>query len=190
MSISLIAPGNEFKVQGLLAAFDCDQNAHARCIEFASRADGEGLHGIASLFRATARAKQIHAGNHAHVIRQLGGEPVAQAHALEVTSTLDNLRAELASEDRAVAFYAELLGNTALDDSASRTLRWALEADKPRAQSYREAIALLETGERSSWIGTARTFYVRQACGSTSEQPQPARCWACDEFCATFETVG
>ena len=189
MSISLIAPQNEFQVQGLLAAFDCDQNAHSRCMEFASIADGEGLQGVASLFRATARAKQIHAGNHAHVIRQLGGEPVAQPHASEVNSTLENLRAELADEDRAMAFFSGLLHNPDLGDSASQTLRWALEADKPRADLFKEAIELLEAGERSSWIGTARNFYVRQACGSTSELPQPERCWACKNFCSGFETV-
>ena len=190
MLMSLIAPENEFKVQGLLAAFDRDQNAQARCMEFADRADREELHGIASLFRATERAKQIHAANHAHVIRQLGGEPMAQTQAFEVSSTLENLRAELTHEDRAMAFYAELLGNPKLGESASRTLRWALQADKPRADCYKEAIGLLEAGERSSWIGAPRKFYVRRACGSTSEQPEPGRCWACDQFCSTFETVG
>src|ERR1700759_5490471 len=70
---SPIAIENETTIRNLLSAFEGESNAHVRYSAFAVHADGEGLHGAASLFRAAARAEQIHAANHAPVIRQLGG---------------------------------------------------------------------------------------------------------------------
>lgn len=68
MAISLMSPQNEPTVTNLLIAFEEKSNAHAQHEAFAVQADLEGLHGVASLFRATALAEQIHANNHAKVI--------------------------------------------------------------------------------------------------------------------------
>ncbi len=71
-----VAAGNEITIKNLLAAFEGESNAHVKYIAFADRADEDGLHGAASLFRAAGRAEQIHAANHARVIKQLGAEAV------------------------------------------------------------------------------------------------------------------
>src|SRR5579864_6695363 len=89
---------NEVTLRNLQAAFEGESNAHARYIAFAVKADAEGLHGAASLFRAAARAEQIHANNHARVIRQIGAEPVAVIHPIQVHSTLENLNEARAGE--------------------------------------------------------------------------------------------
>ena len=93
-----IAAGNATTVQNLLAAFEGESNAHAKYTAFAVKADADGLHGAASLFRAAARAEQIHAANHARVIKQLGGEAKCDIHAVEVKATLENLKAALGGE--------------------------------------------------------------------------------------------
>ena len=61
-------------VENLLAAYQGESNAHAKYTAFAVKADTDGWHGAASLFRACARAEQIHATNHARVIKQLDGD--------------------------------------------------------------------------------------------------------------------
>ena len=71
--MSGIAAENAVTVQNLMAAFEGESNAHAKYTAFADKADSEGLLGAASLFRAAARAEQIHAANHARVISILGG---------------------------------------------------------------------------------------------------------------------
>ena len=43
-------------VANLLAAYEGESNAHAKYVLFAAKADAEGWHGAASLFRAAARA--------------------------------------------------------------------------------------------------------------------------------------
>jgi rubrerythrin len=61
-------------VANLLAAYEGESNAHIKYVVFAAKADAEGWHGAASLFRAAARAEEIHATNHSRVLKQLGVE--------------------------------------------------------------------------------------------------------------------
>src|SRR5437660_10596088 len=91
MLTSQMSIENEVTVRNLLAAFEGESNAHAKYSVFAVKADGEGLHGAASLFRAAARAEQIHANNHARVIGQLGAEPAANILPVTIKSTIENL---------------------------------------------------------------------------------------------------
>ncbi len=69
-----VAAENETTLKNLLAAFEGESNAHAKYIAFAAKADEDGFHGAASLFRAAGRAEQIHAANQARVIKQVNGE--------------------------------------------------------------------------------------------------------------------
>jgi rubrerythrin len=177
----------------LLAAFEGESNAHAKYTAFAAKADEEGFHGAASLLRAAARAEQIHAQNHARVIKQLGGEAKCEIHPIGVKSTLENLKVALAGETYEVdTMYPDFLveaqahNNTA----AVRTFTWALEAEKTHARLYSEAIALVDGGAPDGWIHEARTFYVCPACGYTSETPEEHdRCPVCNMPWEKFEEI-
>jgi rubrerythrin len=180
-------------VKNLLAAYEGESNAHAKYTAFAVKADADGWHGAASLLRAAARAEQIHAANHARVIRQLGGEAHCTIHPVEVKSSLENLKAALAGELYEVnSMYpgfleeAEAKKNTA----AIRTFRWAMEAEKTHARLYTEAVALVEAGKKDSWAATARDFYVCAACGYTSETAaEHDRCPVCNLAWEKFEVI-
>jgi rubrerythrin len=188
-----VAAENEVTVKNLLAAFEGESNAHAKYTAFAVKADQDGLHGAASLFRAAGRAEQIHAANHARVIKQLGGEAKCEIHAVEVKSTLENLKAALGGEQYEVeTMYPEFLaeatarGNT----PAIRTFHGALEAEKTHARLYGEAIVLLQGGKLDSWIGAAREFYVCPVCGYTSEtEEEHERCPVCNCPWEKFEII-
>ena len=60
-------------LENLQAAFDGESNARNKYLAFAKKAGEEGYGEVASLFRAAAKAEEIHANNHAVVIRKLGG---------------------------------------------------------------------------------------------------------------------
>ena len=62
-------------VENLQTAFDGESNANAKYLAFAKKADEEGYLMVASLFRAAARAEEIHKNNHADVIKKMGAEP-------------------------------------------------------------------------------------------------------------------
>ena len=135
--MSGVAAENSVTVENLLAAFEGESNAHAKYSAFALKADEEGLHGAASLFRAAARAEQIHAGNHARVIGQLGARAECEIHPFKVNSSLENLKAALNGEQYEIdTMYPGFLeeatanGNTA----AIRTFTGALEAEKTHAR--------------------------------------------------------
>jgi rubrerythrin len=163
----------------------------ARYLRFASRAEHEGLHGAASLFRAVAQAEEVHAAAHARVVRQLGGNPSAPLHGSAVKSTLENLKAALAGELEEIenmypGFIEE--ANDRANTAAARTFNWALEAEKSHARLFSEAIAVLETGA-PGWLAKARDFYVCPACGYTTERRGAERCPTCHYPREKFDLV-
>jgi rubrerythrin len=191
--MSRIAAENAITVQNLVTAFEGESNAHAKYTAFADKADSDGLHGAASLFRAAARAEQIHAANHARVIGILGGRAEAEIHPVEVKSTLENLKAALNGEQYEIdtmypGFLAEAEEHK--NTAAIRTFHGALEAEKTHARLYSEAIALLVAGKKDSWIGEARDFYVCPICGYTSEtEEEHERCPVCNCPWEKFEII-
>ena len=191
--MSAIAAENAITVQNLLAAFEGESNAHAKYTAFAAKADTDGLHGAASLFRAAARAEQIHAANHARVIGILGGQAEAEIHPVEVKSTLENLKAALNGEQYEIdTMYPGFLQEATerKNTAAIRTFHGALEAEKTHARLYAEAIALLAAGKKDSWIGEARDFYVCPICGYTSEtEEEHERCLVCNCPWERFEII-
>jgi rubrerythrin len=192
MLANQIAAENAVTVKNLLSAFEGESNANAKYTEFARRADADGLHGAASLFRAAARAEHIHATNHARVIRQLGGEVTAKINPVQVKSTLENLKEALGGEQYEIdSMYPEFLKEAEVhnNSAAIRTFDWALEAEKTHARLYSEAIALVEGGETSSWVGAVRNFYVCAVCGYTSETREGERCPVCNLLWEKFEVV-
>ena len=188
-----ITAENTVTVQNLMAAFEGESNAHAKYTAFAVKADQDGLHGAASLFRAAARAEQIHATNHAKVIGQLGGHAECAIHPVEVKSTLENLKAALGGEQYEIdTMYPGFLAEAAesKNNGAIRTFHWAMEAEKTHARLYSEAIVLLEGGKTESWIGEARDFYVCTVCGHTSESAdEHERCPVCNLPWDKFEVI-
>jgi rubrerythrin len=191
--MSGIAAENAITVQNLLDAFEGESNAHAKYTAFAAKADTDGLHGAASLFRAAARAEQIHSTNHARVIGTLGGNAKCQIHPVEVKSTLENLKTALNGEQYEIdTMYPGFLEEaTARKNTAAiRTFHGALEAEKTHARLYAEAIALLVAGKKDSWIGEARDFYVCPVCGYTSEtEEEHERCPVCNCPWEKFEII-
>ncbi len=188
-----IAADHELTVQNLLAAFEGESNANAKYTAFAAKAEAEGWHGAASLLRAAARAEQIHAANHAKVIKQLGGEAKCEIHPVEVKGTLENLKAALSGEQYEIdTMYPGFLEEATARNitAAIRTMTGALEAEKTHARLYGEAIALVVGGKKDSWVGAARDFYVCPVCGYTSEtEEEHERCPVCNCLWERFEII-
>ena len=188
-----IAAENAVTVKNLLSALEGESNANAKYNAFAIKADADGFRGAASLFRAAARAEQIHATNHARVIVQLGGKVAIKIHEIEVGSMLENLKTALAGEQYEIAtmypgFIAEATAHN--NTAAIRTFHNALEAEKTHARLYAEAIALLEAGSKDTWIAKPRDFFVCPVCGYTSETPdEHDRCPVCNTPWDKFQVV-
>jgi rubrerythrin len=170
----------------LQAAFDGESNAHARYLAFAQKADTEGYAGVASLFRAAARAEEIHAGNHAEVIKRFGGVPDAKLEYPAVASTRENLAAAIKGEtyerdEMYPAFIRQ--AKSEANTEALRTLTFARAAEVEHAKLYTEALQDPES------MKVSQVFYVCPVCGFTTPEPVYERCPTCATPKERFEQV-
>ncbi|MGB7552808.1 MAG: ferritin family protein [Candidatus Korobacteraceae bacterium] len=163
-------------VENLQTAFNGESNAHARYLAFAVKAEQEGYAGVASLFRAAARAEEIHAANHLAEIQKLGVSAQAKIDPPVVKSTKENLEAAVRGEtyERDIMypdFYkqARAVGN----NDAFRTFNYAREAEAEHAKLFMEAFNNLENMRGKS------TYYVCTVCGFTTANLDFAKCHTC-----------
>jgi|SRR5215472_2871969 len=173
-------------MSNLQAAFNGESNARARYLAFAEKADSEGYQGAASLFRAAARAEEIHAANHANVIEKFGGLPKAKIDSAVVGSTRENLGAAVKGEtyerdEMYPAFIRQ--AKTEGGAEAAQTFIFALAAEAEHAKLYAETLANLDE------LTASRVFYVCPTCGFTTAIPDFERCPTCATPKERFEQI-
>jgi rubrerythrin len=179
-------------IRNLETAFEEETKTCAACKAYAVRADEEGYHGIASLFRATAQAEQIHASNHARVLRHLGGSTLIDVPSPRVEGTLENLRAALVDQKFEVDYlYPSLLVAAVplFDSKAIRSFHWALEADKSHVRIYRELMPHVNAGGSSGWMFEPHDYFVCGYCAYAAEKVEGENCPTCNYVWEKFEKV-
>jgi rubrerythrin len=171
------SPVADRTLENFQTAFNGESNAHARYLAFAAKADQEGYGGVASLFRAAARAEEIHAMSHADQIRKLGGKPQAKVGTPAVKSTRENLEVAIRGEtyERDHMYYdfrkqAWALGNR----DAVRMFNYARDAEAEHAALFMEAYSNLE-----NMRGKGNIYYVCTVCGYTTKGLEFAKCHTC-----------
>lgn len=170
----------------LQTAYNGERNAHARYLSFAKKADAEGYAGVASLFRAAARAEEIHAANHAVVIKKLGAVPFARLERDQPKSTRENLEVAIKGEtherDQMYPAFIEQAQRDHNED-AIRTFKLALAAEAEHAKLYSEAAGNIENMKAKT------VFNVCPVCGYTTPKLDFERCPTCANPKERFEQV-
>jgi rubrerythrin len=164
-------------LDNLQVAFHGKSNAHHRYVAVAKKADDEGYREVASLFRAAARAEQIHASNHGAVIRKLGAVPKATIETPAVASTRENLQVAIVGEmyERDQMYPALIREAKASKNSeAIRTFTYALKTEAEHFRLYSEALKNLD-----EMHGKSRTYFVCGVCGYMTENLNFLRCLVC-----------
>jgi rubrerythrin len=175
-------------LSNLQAAFNGESNAHARYLAFAAKADEEGYGQVASLFRAAAQAEQVHADNHAVVIKKLGGVPTADVKKPEVKTTAENLKAAIAGESyERDTMYPEFVkeARAAKNRDAIRTFNLALTAEAGHAKLYTASLDSLASLKESK----AKDYYVCKVCGYTVAKIDFSECPSCFNPVKVYEKV-
>lgn len=171
----------------LQAAYEGESNASVKYTAFAIKAEVDGFFRAAALFRAAARAEQVHAAHHARVIAKLGGTPHATIHSPEVKSTRENLAAAKAGEEyERDVMYADFIkeAEASGQKDAVRTFSLALKAETVHARLYGEALEDLEAQR------VRTTFYVCLVCGEVTDNPDATEhCPICNAPKEKFELV-
>jgi rubrerythrin len=149
----------------LEAAFAGESQAHMKYSIFADKAEQEGFANVARLFRAISFAEQAHATGH---FRTLGN----------VGKTEENLATAIGGETYEVEeMYPAFIAVSELQEeqAATRSEKWAFEAEKVHAGMYERARQAVTAGQDVQ-MGTVRICSV---CGWTVEGDAPDRCPIC-----------
>jgi rubrerythrin len=173
--------------ENLQVAFQGESNANARYLAFAAKADEEGFGEVASLFRAAAKAEEIHANNHAFVIRRLGGVPIAQIAPTLPKTTKENLKAAIEAEkyERDV-LYPEFIAvaHRQKATAALRSFTFALKVEAVHVVLYQVALDHLEISR-----GKQHTYHVCPDCGNTLAELTILRCVVCRHLKSGFLAI-
>jgi rubrerythrin len=174
-------------LDNLQTAFNGESNANTRYLAFAQKADAEGYGKAASLFRAAARAEQVHFERHAKVIKELGGIPTATIETPAVNSTAENLKAAMDGEIyESAVMYPEFMAKAEKDkiNAAVDAFEDAEKAEAVHASLYKKALENLD-----AWKVKGKGFEVCSFCGNVVEKIDFRACPICGKSKERFVTV-
>jgi len=156
----------------LKEAFAGESQANRKYLAFAQKADQEGHHQAARLFRAAAEAETVHA--HAH-LRALDG----------IGSTADNLKAAVGGETYEFeSMYPPMIADAEAEGHAAavRSFSFANEVEKIHAELYQKALDALDNPQSVD-------YYVCSVCGNTVENEPPESCPICGAKAKAFKKI-
>jgi rubrerythrin len=179
-------------IRNLETAFEEETKTSTAYKAYAVRADEEGYPGLASLFRATALAEQIHAGNHARVLRHMGGSTGFDVPRPRVDGTLENLKTAFVDQKFEVDYLYPTFLTTAVplfDSTAIRSFHWAIEADKSHIRLYDDVMARINGSDNPGWEYKKHSLFVCSLCGYVAEHTDGDNCPGCNYLWEKFEAV-
>lgn len=151
--------------ENALAAFAGESQANRKYLAFAKKADDEGFHQVAKLFRAAAEAETVHAHNH---LRAIDG----------VKTTTENLGEAIGGEHHEFnSMYPEFLkaaqqeGNKRVETS----FIYAMAVEKVHHGLYTEALDAVKEKKDLP----AAPIHLCPICGNTFVGSVPGRCPVC-----------
>lgn len=176
MTEGSIAEAKSKTTENLLAAFKGETTASAKYAAYSKKAEQEGQHQIALLFRAASVSENVHAGNHKSVLEESGTPISTIIPQYTVKSTKENLEDAVKGETYEVnSMYPEFItvAGTAGNQLALISLNYAYKTEKKHKALYENALLALQNNNTKS-LGTV--FYVCPTCGNTYETTAPKRC--------------
>lgn len=157
----------------LMEAFAGESQANRKYLAYAQKADKEGYHQVAKLFRAAADAETIHA--HAH-FRNAG----------KIGTTLDNLKDAVAGETHEFKnMYPAMIADAKAEGekAAERYFIYANQAEEVHASLYLKMMESLENPVETD-------YYNCSVCGYTHEGPfTEGKCPICNASPSAFYKV-
>ena len=176
VSITTSTDAKSKTVENMQAAFKGETTASAKYAAYSKKAEQEGFHQIALLFKAASTAENIHANNHKAVLQESGISVPVITPEYTVRSTKENLEDAIKGETyEATTMYPEFLtvANQAGDQLALISLNYAYKTEKKHKVMYETALAALQNNTANT---LPAVFYVCSTCGNTYETTAPARC--------------
>ena len=159
--------------KNLQAAFAGESQAGRKYTAFATKAEEEGYHQIAKLFRAAALAESVHAINH---LKAMGG----------IDTTTENLKAAIQGENYEITtMYPDMIADAEAEGEkkAKTSFKWAYEVEKVHEALYRYALEHMDPNT------PVVDFYVCPICGYTHQGKFEGKCPVCNTPAEKFVKV-
>ena len=174
-------------LENLLTAYNNESNAQARYVVFAKKAQEEGFGQVASLFRAAAKAEQIHCKNYVKAIQEFGGTAIAKIRAPIVRTTMQNLETAIKDElYESEVLYPEFAAQAQNESAklASIFFGAAKETEAGHAKFYKDAL-----NDMNGWRGQSKEFFVCPVCGYLCDVISGPACPVCEADTKTFVKI-
>lgn len=162
--------------QNMKDAFTGETTASAKYAAFSKKAEEEGYHEIAMLFKAASKSEKVHATNHKAVLTEAGQSVPDVKPDFTVKSTKENLKNAIAGESYEVStMYPDFMkaANVAGEQLSLVSLNYAYKTEQKHKAFYEKALAALESNSVKS---LPQVYYVCPVCGNTYENEAPKRC--------------
>jgi rubrerythrin len=175
-SASAVADAKAINFQNMQDAFKGETTASAKYAAYSKKAEEEGFHEIAMLFKAASASEKIHATNHKAVLGEGGQKVPVITPEFTVKSTKENLKDAITGEGYEVStMYPEFMtnANTAGNQFALVSLNYAYKTEQKHKVFYEKALAALESNTVKS---LPAVYFVCPTCGNTYDTTAPARC--------------
>lgn len=177
------AKQNSQTLENLQKAYNGESNAHVMYLAFADKAQEEGYQDVANLFKAVARAEEIHRDNHAQVIKAMGATPENNITTPQVNSTADNLERSIGGNlSNAIkgesyerdSMYPEFIEQAKAENNSAalNTFELALAAETQHADLFSKVKQDLDNRREAS-----NSYFVCTVSGETFDrQPEAEAC--------------
>ena len=162
--------------ENMQEAFKGESTASAKYAAYSIKAEEEGYHQIALLFKAASTSEKIHANNHKAVLREGSQNIPTITPEFTVKSTAENLKDAIAGETYEIkTMYPEFIvnANKAGNQFSMMSLNYAYKTEQKHKPLYEKALAALESKNLKS---LATVFYICPTCGNTYDTDAPSRC--------------
>jgi len=160
----------------LQEAFKGETTASAKYAAYSKKAEEDGFHNIALLFKAASTAEKVHANNHKAVMVEYGAVIPEFTPEFTVKSTAANLQDAIDGESYEIAtMYPDFLKDAGNSKSqmAQISFNYALEVEKKHQVMYKNALAALNNNSVNK---LPQVYYICPTCGNTYDQTPPERC--------------
>ncbi len=164
-------------LENLQFACVSEVQAHAEYSGYAAKADDEGFHQVAAMFRAIARAEQVHSTLLAGLSGKACSVDISSADYAPATSTREN--AEIALSDQLFEqseMYPKFIERAEREKNteAVRLFKRIRDSEASHRMWYEQVLQDL-----NNYTATGAEFYVCPDCGSVSRNAK-AKCPCCN----------
>lgn len=160
-------------IENIQAAYKDEVTATDKYLAFSKRADEDGYHSVALLYKAVSMSEHIHAQNHRAVLVESGESVPEVKPEFSVRPTKENLVEYM--KDEATKMYYDYLKTAKLSENkmAMVSIRYAQEVEFKYIILFEKTLSALENKTEKS---LSKVFYVCPTCGNIFESDAPERC--------------